>query len=266
MKDLILKYALKNAFEYNGKANFNSVLGKILNEKPELKKDIRELAKEINNVIKKVNSLSLEELKAQLSKYEFEEKKEIKDFKELKHKGKIITRLAPEPSKYLHIGHALVFIINSKYAEKYNGRCILRLEDTNPEKITKEYVDALLKDLKWLKIKYHKKIICSTRLKIYYNYAKKLIKLGKAYVCFCSRAKIKELRHEKIRCECFNKSINENLKYWKDILNKKYKPGEGNLRLLGIMDSDNGVLRDPIIFRISNKKHYLSRRLYLSGL
>jgi glutamyl-tRNA synthetase len=263
MKELILKYALKNALDFNGKVNFGSVLGKILHEKPELKNNIKDLSKEINEIIKKVNSMRLEDIQKEISKYEFEEKEEIKDFKELKNvKGKVITRIAPEPSKYLHIGHALIFMINSEYAKKYNGKCILRLEDTNPEKATREFVNSIIADLKWLKIKYNKEIICSSRMKIYYDYAKKLINLGKAYVCFCSREKIKELRNKKIRCECYDKNVQENLTGWKKMLNKKYSPGEANLRLLGEMESNNGVLRDPIIFRISNIKHYLQKNKY----
>ena len=265
MKDLILKYTLKNASKYNGKANFNAVLGKILNEKPELRQNIKELAKEINDIIKKVNSMKLQDIEKELSKYKFEEKlDEKKDFKELRNVyGKVKTRLAPEPSKYLHIGHALVFIINYEYSKKYHGNCILRLEDTNPEKASNEYIKSILEDLKWLKIKYNKKIICSKRIKIYYDYAEKLINLGKVYVCFCSREKIKELRHEKLRCSCFNNNINENLKYWKEMLAKKYLPGKASLRLVGDMQSDNGVLRDPIIFRISNAKHYLFNKKYI---
>ncbi|MEK6907249.1 MAG: glutamate--tRNA ligase [Nanoarchaeota archaeon] len=260
MKDLILKYALKNAFDYNGKANFQAVLGKILNEKPELRQNIKEIAKEINDVIKKVNLMSLEQQKKEISKYKFHEVK--KEIKLKKIKGKVITRIAPEPSKYLHIGHALVFIINSEYAKKYNGSCILRLEDTNPEKATKEYIKSILEDLKWLKIKYNKTVICSKRMSLYYKYAKELINKEKAYVCFCSRDKIKELRAKKIRCECFDHSVSENLKYWNDMLNKKYSPGQANLRLVGIMDSDNGTLRDPTIFRISKAKHYLYGNKY----
>jgi len=262
MKDLILKYSLKNALDF-GKANLGSVIGKVLHENPELKNNIKELSREINEVIKKVNLMSQDDIKKEILKYEFEEKSKDVNFKELKNvKGKVITRIAPEPSKFLHLGHALVFIINYEYAKKYNGECILRLEDTNPEKSTNEIVKSVYQDLKWLKIKYDKKIICSKRLKIYYDYAEKLINMNKAYVCFCSRDKIKELRMKKIRCSCYNKDINKNLKEWKNMLKKKYSPGKANLRLFGIMDSDNGVLRDPIIFKITNIKHYLQKNKY----
>ena len=97
MKDLILKYALKNAVDYNGKANFNSVLGKILQEKPELKQNIKELALEINKVIKEVNSMKLEQQKSKLENYTFKEKKHQEHkLPELPNvSDKVITRLAP---------------------------------------------------------------------------------------------------------------------------------------------------------------------------
>src|SRR3989344_3192147 len=106
--NLILKYALKNAVDYNGRASFNSVLGKILQEKPELKQDINKLSKEINDVIKKVNSMSLEKQKSQLKNYTFKEKKvEHNVLPELPNvSGKVITRIAPYPSGPLHIGNA----------------------------------------------------------------------------------------------------------------------------------------------------------------
>jgi len=103
MKDLILKYALKNALDYNGKANFQAVLGKILNEKPELRRNIKDLAKEINEVIKKVNSMKLDDIKKDISKYEFEEKPKVEEYKlpALQNiNGKVIT-YRKCPSSYI---------------------------------------------------------------------------------------------------------------------------------------------------------------------
>lgn len=179
-----------------------------------------------------------------------------------KVKGKVKTRIAPEPSKYMHIGHALIFLINYKYAKEDNGSCILRLEDTNPGKVSEEYAKSMLEDLKWLKIKYDEKIVCSERMKIYYEYAEKLIKLGKAYVCFCSRDQIQSFRGQKIKCACADKDVKKNFEQWKGMLNKEYKPGEANLRLVGDINSDNGVLRDPIIFKLTDEKHYLQGNKY----
>src|SRR3989338_9343239 len=156
MQDLIFKYALQNAVRHDGKASMGAVISKILGMHPNLKENIKELQKETGQAIEKVNKLSSEEQENELKKIapellEEEKKEESKDLRELKHAvmWNVTTRIAPEPSKYLHIGHALIFIINSGYAYKYKGRCILRLEDTNPEKSEKEYVNSILEDLKW---------------------------------------------------------------------------------------------------------------------
>ncbi|MEK6841033.1 MAG: glutamate--tRNA ligase family protein, partial [Nanoarchaeota archaeon] len=172
MKDLILKYALKNASEYNGKANFQAVLGKVLQEKPELKNNIKEVAKEINEIIKKVNSLSLDEQKSQLEKYSFEEKQKKQHvLPELPNvKDKVVTRIAPYPSGPLHIGNARTFIINDEYAKMYHGKLLLVIDDTigsEEKQIFKEAYKLIPEGLKWLKFKFDKKIIYrSNRLKL----------------------------------------------------------------------------------------------------
>src|SRR3989338_10603468 len=167
MEDLLYKYALQNAVKYNGKANPGALIGKILAEKPELKSDIENLKKRIQEVVNKVNSMSLDTQLTIINKIApelLEEKKEEKkDLKELPGaiKGNFVTRIPPEPSKYTHLGHALSFLINYTYAKKYDGKCILRFEDTNPEKSTQEFVDSTLYYLNYLGIKPDKVIYVS---------------------------------------------------------------------------------------------------------
>ena len=143
MKDIIYNYALQNAVKYNGKANPGALIGKILQEKPELKNNIEDLNKFIQEAVDKVNSMKLEDQLKELEKKApklLEKKEDKRELKELKGavKGKLITRIPPEPSKYPHLGHALSFIINYVYAKKYNGKCFLRYEDANPDKVKKE--------------------------------------------------------------------------------------------------------------------------------
>jgi len=259
MKDLILKYALKNALDYNGKANFQAVLGKILNEKPELRRNIKDLAKEINEVIKKVNSMKSDDIKKDISKYEFEEKPKVEEYKlpALQNiNGKVITRIAPYPSGPLHIGNARPAILNDEYAKMYKGKMFLVIDDTigSQEKpILKEAYKLIPESLKWLNVKFSKIYYKSSRLKIYYKYAEELIKLDKAYVCFCSSETLRHNRAKGIECEHRNLSIKENLANWKKMF--KMKEGKAVLRIKTSLQNSNPAFRDRVIFRISNREH-----------
>ena len=258
MKDLILKYALKNASEYNGKANFGSVLGKILSEKPELKQNIKELSKEIIEIIKKVNSMKLNDINKALSKYEFHEvKREKHVLPELKNvDGNVVTRIAPYPSGPLHIGNARPAILNDEYAKMYKGEMLLVIDDTigSEEKpILKEAYKLIPESLKWLDTKFSKIYYKSSRLEIYYKYAEELIKLDKAYVCFCKSETLRENRAKGIECDCRGNNVDENLKNWKKMF--KMKEGKVALRIRTNMQHPNPAFRDRVIFRISNRTH-----------
>jgi glutamyl-tRNA synthetase len=143
----ILKYALENAVKFEGKAQAGAIIGKLLAEDPSIRTKMGEISKLISKVILDLNKKSVEEQKNMLLKIEpdhFEKEKEEKEKRkeqrselpelEKAEMGKVVTRIPPEPSKYPHFGHALSFLINYMYAIKYNGLCILRYEDTNPEK------------------------------------------------------------------------------------------------------------------------------------
>ena len=268
-KKLIRKHVLLNAVKFNGKANVGAVIGHILSERPELKENMKELAKEIQDIIKEVSKIPLEKQKQELKKLAPQslEKKEIKkkEMPEIPNakKGKVVTRMAPEPSKYNHIGHALTFLINYLIAKKYNGKCILRFEDTNPLKATKEYVDAMKTDvLEYLGIKPDKTVFVSNDIPKFYKLATKLVKENKAYVCFCQRERMQELRHEGLSCSCRNKPAEKNMEEWENMLKKKYKEGEATLRLKIDMKATNHVMRDPVIMRLCYTPHYLQKNKY----
>ncbi len=263
IKKDILKYALQNAVSFSGRADKNAVIGKILREKPELRDKVSELMKEADKVISEVNRLSVDEQKKRLEELapELLEKKKAqkRELPELPNAetGKVVTRLPPEPSKYNHIGHALSFLINYLYAKKYGGKCLLKFEDTNPEKCTKEYADVMVEDITgYLGIKPDKIIFISDDMEYIYSQAEKLIEMEKAYVCECDKERIRDLRHKGDMCACRAKRKEQNEKEWKEMLSKKYKEGERVLRLAGDMLSANHVMRDPVLFRISHEKHF----------
>ena len=154
LDEIILKHALLNAAEHEGKANANAVLGKVIAEIPEIKNKISETIKKINAVVAEVNSLSLEEQREKIKRLgvkriarKKEEKYELPELLNAKI-GKVITAFPPEPSKYPHLGHAKAALINYLYAKKYKGKFVLRFEDSNPDLAKKEYYEEILSGLR----------------------------------------------------------------------------------------------------------------------
>jgi glutamyl-tRNA synthetase len=262
LKDIILKHALANAIKFNGKASAGSVISATIAEKPEEKANIKDVARLTNEIVKDVNSWGVEKQtqKLQAIAPEMLEKKEAKkrELPELKNAvmGKVVTRIPPEPSKYLHVGHALSFLINYLYAKKYNGKCVLRFEDTNPEKSAQEFVEADLEDLKFLGIEHEEPRFFSDDMEKFYGYAEKLIDDGKAYVCSCEQESMKELRHNGEECSHRSHDLKTNMQLWNDMKSGKAKEGSSILRLKIDMQAENQVLRDPVIFRIVETEHY----------
>jgi glutamyl-tRNA synthetase len=264
----IKKHALINAVEYSGKANPKAVLGKVLAEKPSLKVDVSATYTATCKIVEQVNSWDLEKQKKELKKFgkiKKPKKVERKDLPPLPNakKGKVVTRLAPEPSKYSHIGHALTFIINYMYAKRYKGKCVLRFEDTNPEKVRKEYVQAMKEDvIKYLGIKPSKIVFSSDHMPKMYKFAEKLIKSGDCYICTCPRKKLQKMRWDGIGCECREGEPKKNMQLWKKMIKKKMKKGEAVLRMKIDMQSQNRVMRDPVLFRINYAEHFRQKKKY----
>ncbi|MCM2325513.1 MAG: glutamate--tRNA ligase [Candidatus Woesearchaeota archaeon] len=260
-------FALENAIKFNGKANPGAVIGKILAEHPDLKADMKGISKQINEIIAKVNAMKLDEQKKEFEsseKIEKPKKEEIIGLPPLPNAtiGKVVTRIPPEPSKYSHLGHALSFLINYTYAKMYDGKCIVRFEDTNPDKSSYEFADAIIEDIAYIGIKADVTKFVSDDMPLFYDMAEKLIAKKKAYVCFCAQEKMKELRDAETECECRNHSIEKNQEEWHSVKSGKYESGKATLRLLADMKAMNAVMRDPVIFRINNEEHFRQGNKY----
>ncbi len=265
MEDLIYKYVLQNAVKYDGKANSGAVIGKIVAEDPTLKNEMKQLGKTVALIVKKVNSMKIEKQIEELKKIapdllEERRKPEERVLPPLPNvKDSVVLRVAPYPSGPLHIGNAKQVTLNDEYAKIYNGKLILVMDDTigSEEKaIESEAYNLIADGLKWLGVNFDKNIIYkSDRLEIYYKHAEELVKIGAAYVCFCSAELLRENRKKGVECKCRSKATSQNLDEWREMLKGKYAEGEAVLRIKTNMNHPNPAFRDRILFRISEREH-----------
>ncbi len=260
LKDLILRHSLANAVQFNGRANSGAVLGKVLAEQPELKRTIDKLKKEIESAVKQINSWNIEKQKKELAKYgeiKKPEKEERKGLPPLPNAvaGRVVTRFAPEPNGFLHLGHLKSAFLSFLYAKMYKGKFFLRFDDTNPKKEKKEFYDAIREDLKKFGIKYDKEVRESANMEKFYSHAEELVKKGVLFVCMCAQQEIEKSREENKQCDCRNNSIEKNLELWKNML-ESGKEGLVVVRLK-YWSEENPALRDPSMLRISETPHAL---------
>lgn len=265
IQEEIRKYAVKNAVDY-GKANPGTVLSKIISIHPELKQDIKSLSQEIATACNEVNSMKREDLETEYARHaaEFEMadvekvKKTAKPKFELEGavKGNFAVRASPEPSGYAHIGHAKQALLNYEFARIYEGKMYLYFDDTNPEKVKQEYVDAMRRDLAWLGIKFDGEYYASDNVEQMYDYARKMMQNGDAYVCQCDREIMKDLRFKGIPCEHKTRKPQENLGLFEQMVQGRFDEGQAVVRLNGDMKDSNTVLRDPVLLRVVKTPHY----------
>ncbi|MEW5996546.1 MAG: glutamate--tRNA ligase [Candidatus Micrarchaeota archaeon] len=254
---IIRKHAIRNAYEY-GKANPGNVVGKAINEFPELKKDMKKTMQKVNEICREVNALPKEKLEKEFAKLPKGEKKEEKAEIEIPDAvpGKVVVRYPPEPNGYPHIGHAKAFCLSWTIARKYNGKIILRWDDTNPEAEKPEFAEAIRDGIKWLGLDWDDEKYCSDYMPDMYKLCEKLLWEGNAYACSCTQEEIAGGREKQERCACGSRTPQENLEEWKKMLNGATPEGGATIRLKGDMESQNTVMRDPALFRIITAPHY----------
>jgi len=266
---VVEKAALVNATRHDGKAELGAVIGRVLAELPDLRSKAGLVSKEASAVVKKINSMSPAEQEKLLSqKYpeakEPEEKEGRSGLPPLPNavKGKTAFRLPPEPSGYMTVGHAMAFTINYLYKVQYDGKLWLRFEDTNPRKVFPQYYESFRKGIAWVGIKWDHEKNVSDDIELIYQYGKKLLEQGNAYVCSCDEAKVKRLRFEGTACEHRSNSVDTNLRVWGELVAKKHKEGAYVVRFRGDMQNPNYSLRDTNLFRIIDAPHPLTKSKY----
>jgi glutamyl-tRNA synthetase len=265
LREFVRKAALLNAVGHDGKAQAGAMVGKVLGEKQELRSRVKELSGIINSVVNEVNSLSLCEQKAIVEanwpetqkKHEAEEKR-LSPLPNAEKYKQIVTRFSPNPDCVLHLGSARAILLSHEYARIYNGKFILRFEDTDPKikKPSFKFYDSIRQDLKWLGCKIDEEYIQSDRLPIYYEYTEQLIGDGNAYVCECVPEEFRKITIAKQACPCRDVPANEQLERWHQMLNGGYTEGQAVVRVKTELENPNPAVRDWPALRIIDTKKY----------
>ena len=182
------------------------------------------------------------------------------DLKQGKNDKRVHTRFPPEPNGHLHIGHAKSICLNFGLAQRYQGKCNLRFDDTNPITENTEYVDAIREDVRWLGFEWANECFASDYFDQLYEWAEKLIKDGKAFVCDMSLEAISESRGTPSQpgkeSPFRNRTAEENLDLFKRMKEGEFPDGSKVLRAKIDMSSPNMHMRDPVLYRIKNAPHH----------
>jgi glutamyl-tRNA synthetase len=266
VRGLALLYALENAVKHGGRALPQPVLSKLLGSKPELRPRARELLALVEKVVEEVNRMSPEEQRASLellaggglpTRKAEERRPELPPLPRAEA-GRVVTRFAPNPDFVLHLGSARPAVLSYEYAKMYNGRFILRFEDTDPKTKSpmREAYDLVREDLRWLGLKWDEEYIQSLRMEVYYEHARRLIEIGGAYVCTCSREEISRNRAAGVRCACASRPVEQQLELWERMLAGDFGEGEAVLRVKTDIRHPNPSVRDWIAFRVIDTERY----------
>ncbi|NRA75374.1 MAG: glutamine--tRNA ligase/YqeY domain fusion protein [Planctomycetes bacterium] len=174
--------------------------------------------------------------------------------------GRVQLRFPPEPNGFLHIGHAKAICLNFGLAHKYQGRCNLRFDDTNPSREEQRYVDSIQEDIRWLGFEWDELCFASDYFGQLYDWAIQLIEQGDAYVCDLSGEGVKEYRgtltESGRNSPHRDRSTDENLDLFKRMKAGEFGDGERTLRARIDMESPHIVMRDPVMYRIQRSTHH----------
>jgi len=267
LNSLIRKLALLNAIQYNGRAKTDSVVGKLLAERPDLKANVKEITQIVNQIVLELNKMPLSEKKMIVE----EKWPDLLSRKKVKTKEKrlpplpkveqypfVHVRFAPNPDGHLHIGSSRAAILCDEYAKMYGGRFTLRFDDSDPKTKSPilEAYDWIRNDLRWLGVKWDNEIFQSDRLQVYYGYVRQLIEMGAAYVCICNSMKFKQRILAKEACPCRTLPVSKHLGRWENMLNGFFKEREAVVRIKTELNHPNPAVREWPALRIINTKKF----------
>jgi glutamyl-tRNA synthetase len=174
--------------------------------------------------------------------------------------NKVVLRFAPNPSGPLHIGHARAAVLNQDYQERYGGKLILRIEDTDPRRVYPPAYEMIKEDLKWLGIEWQEEAVQSERLPLYYQEARKTLETGAAYMCTCPGDQFKKLKDQSQPCPHRDMSVEENMALWEEM--PSMAEGDIVMRIKTDLSHKNPAIRDWVAMRIVEDAHPLQGDKY----
>jgi glutamyl-tRNA synthetase len=265
IEELIRKHALINAIKHGGKAQSGAVLGKILAERQELKSRVKELAAIVNRIVKEVNALPpseqkriADEMGLEIVERERAEEKKLPPLPNVEKYQTVVTRFSPNPDCVLHLGSARAIVLSHEYARTYQGKFLLRFEDTDPKlkRPVLEFYDRIREDLAWLGCRPDEEYIQSDRIPIYYEHAERLLKDGNAYVCTCQPQVFREKIIAQQPCPCRNLPPEEHLERWNRMVEGRYGEGEAVVRIKTDLTHPNPAVRDWPALRVIDAEKF----------
>lgn len=264
IQQVIKKIVVRNAIDYGGRARYDVVISKVVGLMPDLRPLIKEQIPLIKKIVDEVNSLDQVDQERMASKLMvFEDvnkdakRKEEPNLPPLQGAtmGRVVTRFPPEPNGYPHIGHAKAAIIDQEYARMYDGKLILRFDDTNPLNEQLEYYDAISEGLEWLGIKPDLVKNTSDDIELIQSYGRKIVMNGDAYVCTCKPEEIHSMRADGVNCPCRVLDSSERMTRLEKFFDGSFEQNEAIVRFRGVMSDQNTAMRDPTLFRIIDADH-----------
>ena len=267
-RDAVRKYALQNAVEYGGKGQSGSVLGRVLAEREQLRNRVKSLLLLVEKEVTRANSIAREDgiegVRKELQSLapealDRERHKKNEGLRDLPgNTSEVILRFAPNPNGPLSIGHSRGVAINSLYADKYQGKVVLRFDDTDT-KVKPPMIDAyawIEEEFEWMSGKAADVVIrASERMPIYLQHAEKMLAGGFGYVCKCTAQDFRAFRVSKTKCPCRDKSVQQNMDDWNKMNSGEIDEGGAVVRVKTGMDLPNPALRDWPALRIQHSPH-----------
>jgi len=256
-RELVRLYALQNAVEHSDDAEVGAVIGALMGEHPELRENAETISDEAPRVVAEVNSMDADERRAELVEEapemleddEEEEDDSLPDLPGAEDVDEVVMRFAPNPNGPPTIGSARGMVVNDEYVREYDGKLVMRFDDTDPvnKPPDEEAYGWYEEDAEWLGMEVDETYRASDRLETYYEHARMLIEEGAAYVCDCPAEEFSELKAEGKPCPHRDRGVEENLEAWKEM---RDDATDTVLRVRTEIEHDNPALRDWVAFRV----------------